>query len=422
MDFLKSLMLYMSLTFATSMQAAPAPSVTPEPTATPYVIETPAPESETVMPAVTAVLTTEQITPTSTVVPDPTITPNKAYKKITMGQRGEEVTKLQNRLIELGYLAEGQADGAFGYQTRNAVIAFQKANGLVADGTPASATLTHLYEDPDVKENPNRPTPAPSPSESPVPTITPNKSYKVVKMGQKGDDVLKLQRRLIELGYLAEGSDDGSFGYQTRNAVVAFQKVNGLTADGTPGDATLTHLYENPDVKENPDKASAATEAPQTDNTIAPPQEQATEEPSNRTALPQARIVVNDAALTLYQQQDGVTVSSNPRVYQLEDGRIQLSLADLALSMEGWSLNQDGELLAMDASGYVVTLLRIGGRYSCVVDGQSIALAEDDVTMENDEPWVTADFLQKALGAEVQWVGEENALLVRLQPKTQSAD
>lgn len=418
MDFLKSLMLYMSLTFATTMQAAPVPKATQEPTATPYVLETPAPAAETTLPAVTAELVTSQITLAPTAEPEPTITPNKAYKKITMGQRGDEVTKLQQRLVELGYLAEGQADGAFGYQTRSAVIAFQKANGLTADGTPASATLTQLYENPNVKENANRPTPVPGYDDQAEPTITPNKRYKVLKPGQSGNDVKKMQQRLIELGYLAEGNADGAFGNKTRTAVIEFQKANGLTADGTPGDATLTHLYENPDVKAKSDiTPEPATTAP--DSTIAPPDEGPL---ANSTALTGASVVYNDEPLVFYRQQDGVTVSGTPRVYQMEDGRIQLSLSDVAQCMKDWSLTQEGDLIALNASGYVVTLLRIGDKYSCVVDGQSVALEADDVTVADGEAFVTADFLQKALGAEVSWVGEENALLVRLQPKTKSAD
>lgn len=418
MDFLKTLMLYMSLTFATTMQAAPVPQVTQEPTATPYVLETPAPVVEPTLPAVTAELVTSQITPTPTVAPEPTITPNKAYKKITMGQRGDEVTKLQQRLVELGYLAEGQADGAFGYQTRSAVIAFQKANGLTADGTPASATLTQLYENPDVKENANRPTPVPTQESQAGPTITPNKRYKVLRVGQSGDDVKKMQQRLIELGYLTAGNADGAFGYKTRTAVMDFQKANGLTADGTPGDATLTQLYENPDVKAKSDitPEPAPTAA---DSTIAPPDAGT---PAGSTALAAASVVYNDAPLTYLIQQDGVTVSGTPRVYQLEDGRILLSLDDVALCMEDWTLTKEGELIALEASGYVVTLLRIGGRYSCVVDGQSVALETDDVILSGGEAFATADFLQKALGAEVSWVGEENALLVHLEPKTKSAD
>jgi peptidoglycan hydrolase-like protein with peptidoglycan-binding domain len=53
------------------------------------------------------------------------------------------VTALQKALISLGYL-KGSADGKFGAQTRQAVIDFQKANRLTADGLAGKKTLTLL--------------------------------------------------------------------------------------------------------------------------------------------------------------------------------------------------------------------------------------------------------------------------------------
>ena len=125
MDFLKSLMLYMSLTFAGSMQAAPTPEVTPVPTAPPAVVETIAP-TEDPMAAVTAVLPTVEVTQAPTIPPQPTITPNTGYRNVKQGQRGDDVKKLQLSLIELGYL-EGEPDGIYGAATQQAVDAARKA-------------------------------------------------------------------------------------------------------------------------------------------------------------------------------------------------------------------------------------------------------------------------------------------------------
>lgn len=57
-----------------------------------------------------------------------------------IGSTGSEVTQIQSRLKEWGYY-KGSVDGIFGTATRNAVIAFQKANGLVADGIVGNKTL-----------------------------------------------------------------------------------------------------------------------------------------------------------------------------------------------------------------------------------------------------------------------------------------
>ncbi len=77
-----------------------------------------------------------------------------------------------------------------------------------------------------------------------APSATPYSGYTAkgsMMYGAKGDDVKKVQQRLKDLGYLS-GSVDGIFGNKTKNAVIAFQKRAGLTADGIVGNATLTKL------------------------------------------------------------------------------------------------------------------------------------------------------------------------------------
>ena len=101
------------------------------------------------VPQVTAELST---TPTPTpmignvllVTPDPNATATPSVLK--NGSAGEEVTRLQQRLKDLGYY-DGLVDGQFGNGTRTAVTLFQQQNGLAADGLAGSATLTLLYSD-----------------------------------------------------------------------------------------------------------------------------------------------------------------------------------------------------------------------------------------------------------------------------------
>lgn len=63
----------------------------------------------------------------------------------------------------------------------------------------------------------------------------------VLKSGSTGGEVKEVQRRLKEWGYY-KGNVDGIFGTGTKNAVIAFQKKNGLTADGVVGKATYKAL------------------------------------------------------------------------------------------------------------------------------------------------------------------------------------
>ena len=72
-------------------------------------------------------------------------------------------------------------------------------------------------------------TPAP-PAATPAPTPT-----------RPAVDVAAVQRRLTELRYFG-GKADGTTGAGTRSAVMAFQKVQGLTADGVVGPVTAAAL------------------------------------------------------------------------------------------------------------------------------------------------------------------------------------
>lgn len=69
--------------------------------------------------------------------------------------------------------------------------------------------------------------PAPEPQPEPAP--------------DPGPDLRQVQQRLTELGYYVAGVD-GEEGPATTSAVMAFQKVNGLVADGVIGPQTLAAL------------------------------------------------------------------------------------------------------------------------------------------------------------------------------------
>ena len=84
-------------------------------------------------------------------------------------------------------------------------------------------------------------TPTPVPTATPEPTPTPV----LLHVNCHGDEVVQLQARLIELGYL-KGKADGFFGPKTEDAVKRFQEMNGLKADGYAGPLTLDRLYNDP--------------------------------------------------------------------------------------------------------------------------------------------------------------------------------
>ena len=140
------------------------------------------------------------------------------------GCTGDAVKTLQDKLNTLGYNS-GNVDGIFGAKTYAAVTAFQKANSLGVDGIVGKLTWGKLY--------------GISPA-MPVETTT-VVGRPMVSYGSRGDAVRKLQELLNALGYDC-GSVDGIFGSKTKAAVLAFQKANGLGADGIVGPLTWGKL------------------------------------------------------------------------------------------------------------------------------------------------------------------------------------
>lgn len=87
-------------------------------------------------------------------------------------------------------------------------------------------------------------TPTPEPSEEPSaePSPSPAPEYTALAPGDESDEVLAMQTRLSELGYLTV-EYGGVYGDVTKEAVTAFQQANGLEANGEASVETLEKLY-----------------------------------------------------------------------------------------------------------------------------------------------------------------------------------
>lgn len=144
---------------------------------------------------------------------------------LKLGDKGSEVSLMQGRLIALNYPNLKQ-DGSFGRSTENALKLFQMRNGLKVDGKAGSSTLDRLYSDRAIAFGENNG----------------KQVYKKLKLGDKGEEVSRFQRRLLALGYPIP-KVDGSFGRATENTVKLFQRLNGLNADGVMGAQSQKLLY-----------------------------------------------------------------------------------------------------------------------------------------------------------------------------------
>lgn len=84
-----------------------------------------------------------QSTPIPTAAPTSAPT-SEAARTLKKGSTGADVKKLQQALIDLGYLSD-TADGTFGAKTQDAVTLFQSVNGLDADGLAGAKTQALLF-------------------------------------------------------------------------------------------------------------------------------------------------------------------------------------------------------------------------------------------------------------------------------------
>ena len=219
--------------------ASAAPTEIPTGGTIVFVTPTPAPGTETGIQTVTG--SPSPAVPTTAAPLTPTPTP----KSMRLGFQGEAVRTVQKKLKELGYYT-GSVDGDFGAETEKAVKAFQKANGLTADGKVGEQTLKKLNDKNAKTAKEANATAKPKATATPRATETPNlqKDY-YLRLGTTGAKVETLQRRLIELGWMS-GKVTGNFDTATEAAVIAFQeRTKGLWADGVAGPETLRALYSS---------------------------------------------------------------------------------------------------------------------------------------------------------------------------------
>jgi peptidoglycan hydrolase-like protein with peptidoglycan-binding domain len=124
-----------------------------------------------------------------------------AITVLQQGSKGPEVVDLQYLLIHRGQIpvAEVTPDGEFGPRTKAAVIKFQKAKGLTADGVVGAATWK-----------------ATGP-------VWPQAPGEFLREGDRSEAVKQLQAGLISKRIGNVGTADGVFGPKTKAAVLEIQ-------------------------------------------------------------------------------------------------------------------------------------------------------------------------------------------------------
>jgi|GEM_PF-1120761 peptidoglycan hydrolase-like protein with peptidoglycan-binding domain len=158
------------------------------------------------------------------------------YETLRPDARGEEVVRLQQALLKEGYSLA--VDGIYGRQTRRAVIQFQRAKGLKADGIAGNETLSLLYGS-------GAPQAAAAPATPAAPAIpTFSATYATLRPGMRGTAVQTMQEALNRHGFSLKA--DGIYGRATTRAVRKFQSQHKLRVDGIAGNQTLSLLLGSP--------------------------------------------------------------------------------------------------------------------------------------------------------------------------------
>jgi peptidoglycan hydrolase-like protein with peptidoglycan-binding domain len=162
---------------------------------------------------------------------------------LRVGSTGNSVRLIQEAINKIAEVTPGiwkiAADGIFGNGTRAAVMAFQRMSGLTADGIVGQNTWSSLM-DGAYESGGGSVTPPPS-------TLPPYPGF-LISLGSSGSHVKTIQQAVnrvsLRVPSIPRLSEDGVFGPNTRNSVIAFQRHFGLTPDGITGQLTWGRLMQ----------------------------------------------------------------------------------------------------------------------------------------------------------------------------------
>lgn len=76
---------------------------------------------------------------------DPSAPPEASYRTLVTGMSGDDVSRLQTKLVQLTFLPSSAISGTYTTQTEDAVRAYQTAAGLFVDGVAGANTQHKLY-------------------------------------------------------------------------------------------------------------------------------------------------------------------------------------------------------------------------------------------------------------------------------------
>ncbi|MBS4535246.1 C40 family peptidase [Clostridium sp. D2Q-14] len=151
------------------------------------------------------------------------------------GMRNSDVKVLQQHLKDLGHFNYHTTTTYYGSYTLNAVKDFQRSNGLIVDGYFGPNSYRTLMK----KINNSSGEESKISNRSNTNIKSTLQYNRVLKVGIKGGDVKVLQEALKSLGHMNIDNCTNYFGTITRQAVISFQKAEGILVDGYAGPQTI---------------------------------------------------------------------------------------------------------------------------------------------------------------------------------------
>ena len=159
--------------------------------------------------------TTVEEDPTEVQDPEAQTPDAKTYQR---DDEDPEIARIQQRLMDLGYMAKSEPTELFGPATEESVKLFQTMNDITSNGICDAETQNALFSE--------------------------QAETFVLAEGSENIAVSQLQSRLRDLGYLNANST-AYYGTVTVNAVKNFQTQNGLDADGKVGITTWNKVFSS---------------------------------------------------------------------------------------------------------------------------------------------------------------------------------
>ena len=254
------------------------------------------------------------------------------------GEAGPMVKALQEAIIKNGFTLRGGATGTFDKRTLATLKTFQKVVGLPVTGVVDVATAKVLKLTTAATTTTAAPatTAAPTTTAAPATTVAaPVYAFTESNLpvrGNKGDNVVILQKALVAAGFAVKGGVDGAFGSGTTATIAAFQTAKGLTATGLLDAATARALgLVAPAAAAAPAPvAAAAVTAPLTLDTLPSRGQKSESVVALQKALVAAGIQVKGGVDGVF----GIATTVALRKYQSANGLNVTGVADAATAVK----------------------------------------------------------------------------------------